>query len=334
MKFGLFSVDDAEATELVSGDIEAPGPEAFGQIEHILADRKCAAPTAIGHRIVHGGFQLREHCLIDDHTVALLEQASAFAPIHDPASLALIRLAREHFGALPQVACFDTVFHADLPEVAYVLPIPREYRAAGIRRYGFHGLSCESVVRHLAGDVPARLIVAHLGNGSSVTAIRDGRSIDTSMGLTPSGGVIMASRSGDLDPGVLLYLLREKHIDAAELAEMIDFRSGLLGISDISGDMRRLHEAAPTNADARLAIGMFCYSVRKQIAGMIAALGGIDLLVFTGGVGENDDAVRATICAGLDWVDGLAVDVIESREDAMIAAHTRAIVGGKRPKPS
>ena len=332
MKFGLFAVAAAEAKELTAGEIEAPGngTEAFEQIEHFLADRKCAPTTAIGHRIVHGGFQLRDHCLIDLDTIALIERAVAFAPIHNPASLALIRLARAHFADLPQVACFDTAFHATLPEVAHILPLPREYRSDGVRRYGFHGLSCESVVQQLAGTLPARLVVAHLGNGSSVTAIKEGRSIDTSMGLTPSGGVIMGSRSGDLDPGVLLYLLREKHLDAAKLADLIDFHSGMLGISGISGDMRRLHEAETDSADARLAVAMFCYSTRKQIAGMVAALGGIDMLVFTGGVGENDAAVRAAICDGLEWVGGLAIRVIQSREDAMIARHTGEIVRNHR----
>lgn len=328
LKFGLFSVGETSTDELLASEIEAPGAgtAAFEQIEQILAGRRFGPPTAIGHRIVHGGSELREHSLIDLDTIALIEQAVPFAPVHDPESLALIRLAQAHFSGLPQVACFDTVFHVTLPEVAHVLPIPREYRSDGLRRYGFHGLSCESVVQQLAGTSPARLVVAHLGNGSSVTAIRDGRSIDTSMGLTPSGGVIMGSRSGDLDPGVLLYLLREKHLDAAKLADLTDSRSGMLGISGISGDIRRLHEAESDSADARLAVAMFCYSTRKQIAGMIAALGGIDVLVFTGGIGENDAAVREAICDGLKWVGEMAIRVVQSREDAMIARHTYEIV--------
>ena len=186
------------------------------------------------------------------------------------------------------MACFDTTFHAELPEVARVLPISRELQSEGIQRYGFHGLSCKSIVHQLANDLPDRLIIAHLGNGASVTAVKGGKSIDTSMGLTPTGGVIMGTRSGDLDPGVLVYLMREKKFDAAMLEELVDHRSGLLGISGVGSDMRRLHEAASSNADARLAIQMFCYSVRKQVAAMIAALDGIDLLVFTGGIGEND----------------------------------------------
>ena len=274
-----------------------------------------------------------------------MKAATAFAPLHIPSALSVIRFAQEHFPQLPQVACFDTTFHADLPEVARVLPIARELQSEGIQRYGFHGLSCESIVHQLGNDLPSRLVIAHLGNGASVTAVIAGKSIDTSMGLTPSGGVIMGTRSGDLDPGVLIYLMREKKLDAAMLEDLIDHRSGLLGISGISSDMRRLHEAASTNADARLAIAMFCYSVRKQIAAMIAVLGGVDLIVFTGGIGENDVEARAAICGGLSWL-GLSLDqdrnrsannpingsgsrcavqVLPSQEDEQIAHHTWAL---------
>jgi acetate kinase len=198
-------------------------------------------------------------------------------------------------------------------------------------------------VHQLANDLPNRLVIAHLGNGASVTAVRAGKSIDTSMGLTPTGGVIMGTRSGDIDPGVLVYLLREKKFDATMLEELVDHRSGLLGISGVSSDMRQLHEAAPSNADVRLAIQMFCYSVRKQVAAMIAALGGIDLLVFTGGIGENDVEARAAICGGLSWLgvslnparngenlvsepaSPCAVHVLPSQEDQQIAYHTWAL---------
>jgi acetate kinase len=266
--------------------------------------------------------------------------------LHIPSALSVIGFAREHFAAATQVACFDTAFHADLPEVARVLPIPKELQLEGIQRYGFHGLSCESIVRQLADNLPNRLIIAHLGNGASVTAVKAGNSIDTSMGLTPSGGVIMGTRSGDLDPGVLIYLMREKQLNAAMLEELIDRRSGLLGVSGIDGDMRRLHKAASSNTDARLAIEMFCYSVRKQVAAMIAALDGADLVVFTGGIGENDEEVRATICRGLSWIgvsldearnasannpvsdsaSRCAVRVLASQEDEQIARHTSALL--------
>jgi acetate kinase len=210
------------------------------------------------------------------------------------------------------VACFDTAFHADLPDVARVLPVARELEARGLRRYGFHGLSCESILHQIGATLPSRIIVAHLGSGASVTAVRDGMSVDTSMGLTPAGGVVMATRSGDLDPGVLVYLLRQKKLDSGQLEQEIDRLAGLLAVSRLSGDMRALRKASGTNADARLAIAMFCHSVRKEIAAMGAVLGGIDMLVFTGGIGENDAQTRREICAGLDWV-GLALDEARNR---------------------
>jgi acetate kinase len=363
LKFGLYRVGPVKADLLLTGEAEAIGGEgsqfhaedlrnnarlgetapianqrdAVTRIGKFLEDSGAPAPVAIGHRVVHGGPKLRQHCLIDQQVLHQLDAASAFAPLHTPAALSVIRFAREHFSALPQIACFDTTFHVDLPNVARVLPIPRELQSEGIQRYGFHGLSCESILHQLSDDPPARLIIAHLGNGASVTAVRNGKSIDTSMGLTPSGGVVMGTRSGELDPGVLIYLMREKKLDAAMLEDMIDHRSGLLGISGVGSDMRRVHEAASTSADARLAIDMFCYSVRKQIAAMIAVLGGVDLIVFTGGIGENDEEVRAAICSGLSWA-GIALEgepdsrsaprcqvrVLASQEDEQIARHTRA----------
>jgi acetate kinase len=298
---------------------------AIVRIGQLLDRTKMPAPSAIGHRIVHGGPKLRQHCRIDASVLRQLEAASAFAPLHTPAALSVIRFAQEHFPGLPQVACFDTTFHTEMPDVARVLPIPRELLSEGIQRYGFHGMSCESVVHQLGTSVPDRLIIAHLGNGASVTAVKGGKSIDTSMGLTPSGGVIMGTRSGDLDPGVLVYLMREKNLDAAGIEELVDHHSGLIGISGLSGDMRRLHEAASSNAAARLAIEMFCYSVRKQIAAMIAVLGGVDLIVFAGGIGENDGEVRASICEGLSWAGIGRVQVLASQEDEQIARHTWAL---------
>jgi acetate kinase len=351
LKFGLYRVGSSRTETLFCGEAESIGGEkghreAMARIGRVLADSGMPAPAAVGHRIVHGGPKLRQHCLIDDAVLRELEAATGFAPLHTPSALSFIRFAREHFPGLPQVACFDTTFHAELPEVARVLPIPKELQGEGIQRYGFHGLSCESIVHQLADDLPDRLVIAHLGNGASITAVKGGKSIDTSMGLTPTGGVIMGTRSGDLDPGVLVYLMREKKFDAAMLEELVDHRSGLLGISGVGSDMRHLHEAASSNADARLAIRMFCYSVRKQIAAMIAALDGIDLLVFTGGIGENDAKARAAICSGLSWIgirldetrnrstnnpindpaSRSAVRVLASQEDEQIAHHTRALI--------
>jgi acetate kinase len=346
-KTGKFDVRTSRGNIVLSETLAIPSQrEAIIRIARLLADSELPAPRAIGHRIVHGGPTLRQHCLIDASVLRQLEAAIAFAPLHAPSALSVIRFAQEHFPGLPQMACFDTAFHAELPEVARVIPIARELQGEGIERYGFHGLSCESILRQLASDLPDRLIIAHLGNGASVTAVKGGKSIDTSMGLTPTGGVIMGTRSGDLDPGVLIYLMREKKFDAGMLEELVDHRSGLLGISGVGSDMRRLHEAAPSNARARSAIQMFCYSVRKQVAAMIAALDGVDLLVFTGGIGENDGEARAAICSGLSWI-GVSLDearnrsatnpindaasrcsvqVLASQEDEQIARHSWALL--------
>ncbi|MGH6935493.1 MAG: acetate/propionate family kinase, partial [Methylocella sp.] len=272
-KNGKFHAQDSRKNALLSETVSIPSQrDAIIRIGRFLADSKMPAPAAIGHRIVHGGPGLRQHCLIDDSVLRQLETATAFAPLHIPSSLSVIGFSQEKFPGLPQVACFDTTFHAELAEVARVLPISKELQLEGIQRYGFHGLSCESIVHQLGNGLPDRLVIAHLGNGASVTAVKGGKSIDTSMGLTPTGGVIMGTRSGDLDPGVLVYLMREKKFDAAMLEELVDRRSGLLGISGVGSDMRRLREAASSNASARFAIQMFCYSVRKQVAAMIAAL--------------------------------------------------------------
>jgi acetate kinase len=300
------------------------------RIGKLLAESGIPAPAVIGHRIVHGGPNLRRHCLIDQPVLRQLEAAAAFAPLHTPPALSVIGFAQEHFPGVAQAACFDTSFHTTLPEVARVLPLPAKLQQEGIQRYGFHGLSCESILRQLtdaAQPLPSRLVIAHLGNGASITAVRDGQSIDTSMGLTPSGGVIMGTRSGDLDPGVLVYLMREKKFDAARIEELVDHRSGLLGISELASDMRQLRQAAPSNAAARLAVEMFCYSVRKQVAAMIAALDGIDLLVFTGGIGEHDSETRSTICAGLSWI-GLSLDQARNRyaQNPISAAASRCLV--------
>jgi acetate kinase len=354
LKFGLYGVSPSATEMLLSGQAEAIGGkdgsfhaqdsngnsvlseaaslpnarQAIIRIGRLLADTDLPVPSAIGHRVVHGGPQLRQHCLIGDGVLRQLVAANVFAPLHTPAALSVIRFAQEHFPGLPQAACFDAAFHAALPEVARVLPIPKEFQSEGLQRYGFHGLSCESIVRQLGDDLPGRLVIAHLGNGASVTAVKDGKSIDTSMGLTPTGGVIMGTRSGDLDPGVLLYLMREKKFEAARLEELVDHRSGLMGISGIASDMRRLHEAAASNADARLAIQMFCYSVRKQVAAMIAALEGVDLIVFTGGIGEHDEEVRAEICDGLSCFGVGPVRVFTSQEDEQIARHTWELLPG------
>lgn len=308
---------DAQGTALRCAAASVADPQAAMRgIAGLLADSGLPPPDAIGHRIVHGGARLRQHCLIDETVLRLIGEASAFAPLHTPAVLSAIRFAQACFPGVPQVACFDTQFHADLPDIAQTLPLPRALQRDGLRRYGFHGLSCESILHQLRSEfpdgIPDRVVIAHLGSGASVSAVKAGASLDTSMGLTPTGGVMMSTRSGDLDPGVLVYLMREKNYDAARLEALVDHESGLLGVSGISGDLRLLHEAGATDTGAALAIRMFCQSVLKQVAAMIAVLGGIDLIVFTGGIGEHDAAVRAAICAGLAWI-GIGLDDARNR---------------------
>ena len=350
-KLGLFRVQSAHVEELSAttiANISTGG--AVELIHELLAKPGLPRPDAIGHRIVHGGPELRHHCLLSAQVVQQLESAVGFAPLHMPAALSFIRFTQAQFSDLPQVACIDTCFHANLPDVARVLPLAKELQQKGVQRFGFHGLSCESIVHGIGRNLPDRVVIAHLGNGASVTAVKHGESIDTSMGLTPTGGVVMGTRSGDLDPGVLLYLMRELEFDAARLAELLDHRSGLLGISGISSDLRQLHKAAFHSSDARLAIQIFCYSVGKQIASMIAALDGIDLLVFTGGIGENDAQVRIDICSHLSWI-GVRLDedrnqtgespintvasrckvrIMASQEDEQIARHTFSIAADHR----
>ncbi|HZV62868.1 MAG TPA: acetate kinase [Methylophilaceae bacterium] len=300
-------------------------PAVVALLENTQAER----PDIIGHRIVHGGPHVRDHCLIDDRVMACLQAAASYAPLHNASSLAIVSRVAELWPGIMQAACLDTVFHAHLPEVAKVLPLNRELQLEGVERYGFHGLSCESVIARLGNALPQRLVIAHLGNGASITAVKNGRSVDTSMGLTPAGGIPMSTRSGDIDPGVLIYLLREKRYDAERLEEMLTRRSGLLGISRLSGDMRTLRQAAEKDEAAALAIEIFSYGVRKQVAAMAAVLLGIDLVVFTGGIGENDGRLRDEVRAGLSWA-GLSQDkvkVVATQEEEQVARHALQLWG-------
>ena len=365
LKFALIRIDATGAHALVEGEAEAIGTpharfsvriesgdpvsdtspiadhrEAAERVFVLLKTNEVFTPAAIGHRIVHGGPSIRHHCLIDRQVLEALEAAGVFAPLHTPTALEVVRLAQARFAACPHVACLDTAFHRDLPDVARRLPISAALQVDGVQRYGFHGLSCESVLRQLGPNPPDRLVIAHLGSGSSVTAVRAGKSIDTSMGLTPSGGVMMATRSGDLDPGLMVYLIREHGLDAMRLEQMIDREAGMLGVSGLSGDLRQLR-AAHDSLDAQLALRMFVYSVRKQIAAMVAALEGLDMLVFTGGIGEHDHETRAEMRRSLSWlgVDARNEDapsgrlgrpdvrVLNANEEEQIARHTAAVAG-------
>jgi len=276
------------------------------------------ALTAVGHRVLHGGPKYFEPQRITPEMVEELRRLSAFDPEHMPEEILLTEEFHRRFPDLPQVACFDTAFHHDLPQVARMLPIPRRYEAQGVRRYGFHGLSYAFLVEELArmdGSEAAqgRVILAHLGNGASLAAVRHGKSIDTSMSFTPAAGVPMSTRSGDLDPVLVWYLARTEKMSAKQFNEMVNFQSGLLGVSETSSDMRDLLERETHDVRAADAVAMFCYQVKKWIGAFAAALGGLDTLVFAGGIGENAPRVRARICDGLEF---LGIELEENRNAA------------------
>jgi acetate kinase len=277
--------------------------------------------TAVGHRVVHGGPKYSEPQRITTEMVEELHQLQPFDPEHLPEEILLTEAFHRRFPDLVQVACFDTAFHHDLPRVAQLLPVPRRYETQGVRRYGFHGLSYAFLIeelRRVAGPQAAlgRVILAHLGNGASLAAVYQGKSVDTSMGLTPTGGVPMSTRSGDLDPGLVWYLARTEKITAKKFNEMVNFESGLLGVSETSSDMQDLLERETEDVRAAEAVALFCYQVKKWIGAFAAALGGLDTLVFAGGIGENAPIVRARICDGLGF---LGIELEEKRNAASAA---------------
>jgi acetate kinase len=267
-----------------------------------------AAIAAVGHRIVHGGTRYTAATVVTPQVHVDLETLVPLAPLHQPYGLEGLRVAAARLPRAVQVACFDTAFHHTCPPVAMRFALPRPLHDAGIQRYGFHGLSYESVVARMptvCGGVPPRAIVAHLGAGASLCAIRDGRSIATTMGFTPLDGLVMATRCGSLDPGVILHLAEERGLSPAAIGNLLTRESGLLGVSGISGDMRRL--LASDDPRAREAIDLFCYRAVREIGSLVAALGGLDAIVFTAGIGEHAPAIRSQIAGGLDWL-GLSLD--------------------------
>ena len=316
----------------------------FDEIDRLQLPR----PDAAGHRVVHGGAHHIAPERITPAVTEALRRLVPFAPLHLPGELDGIEATAARYPGLPQVACFDTAFHRQRPEVAERFALPRALWDVGIRRFGFHGISFEYIMQTLGDTAPSRIIIAHLGNGASMAAIRDGRPLDTTMGFTPAGGFMMGTRSGDLDPGILLYLLREKGYGAEGLERLINHQAGLLGVSGISSDMKVLLEKKDTEPNAAQAVEMFCYQVRKSIGALAAALGGLDLLVFTAGIGERAAPVRWEICRGLEYM-GIRLDhernaqnadvistsdsactvrVIPTNEDLMIARHTCRVVFG------
>ncbi|MGA9865612.1 MAG: acetate/propionate family kinase [Acetobacteraceae bacterium] len=352
LKFALFELDgEAEPREAfrdqIDGVVEAADLHAvLARVDaHLGADRLLAA----GHRVVHGGTRFVAPVLVDPAVLEALEALTPLAPLHQPHNLAPIRALAAARPGLAQVACFDTAFHATMPDESSRLALPRAISDSGVRRYGFHGLSYEYIASRLGVVAPAlaggRVLVAHLGNGASLCAIHAGRSVDTTMGFTALDGLVMGTRPGTLDPGAVLYLMRERKMNAAEVEDMLYHRAGLLGVSGISGDMRTL--LASNDPYAREAVTLFVARLAREAGGLVSALGGLDGIVFTGGIGEHAAPIRAEACARLAWLglrldaavnargagrisaDGSDVEawVIPTDEELMVVRHTAAVLG-------
>ncbi|HVR27050.1 MAG TPA: acetate/propionate family kinase [Candidatus Polarisedimenticolia bacterium] len=360
LKFGIYRPGESDEEPMLTGSAEGVGRD-DGSLHILSSDgtslsqRECIhesqsealnalaaairehidhMPLAVGHRVVHGGPNLRRHQIITPQVLHELRSATHFAPLHIPQALSLIAAAQSIFPSAAQYACFDDAFHQTIPETACHFALPQRYFDAGIRRYGFHGISYESLVHHFGATLPKRAIFAHLGNGSSLCALQNGASIDTTMGLTPTGGIPMGTRSGDLDPGVILYLLRNEKLEADKLEDLLNHRSGLFALSSGEGDVKALEERARSNdPKARLALDVFAISVRKTIGAYLALLGGVDLLVFTGGIGEHSDHVRSSATQGLESL-GLTADkvqIVPTQEERQIARHCREMMTQHRP---
>lgn len=370
LKFAVYRTIGPAEERIFSGAVEAIGATGgrawLRDAEKMLSEKNGAFPdhaegiktmfaglreqgvkdlAAAGHRIVHGGPRFTTPQRVDDKLKDELRSLIPFAPLHLPSQLAMIDAVADHYPDLAQVACFDTAFHGSMPEIAKRFALPQELWEQGIKRYGFHGLSYEFVVGKLGKDLGQRAIIAHLGNGASMVALKNGLPVDTSMGLTPAGGFMMGTRSGDLDPGVPLYLMN-KGYSAERMENLLNHQAGLLGVSGQTSEMKVLLEKRQTDADSAMAVEMFCYQIRKFVGSFAAVLGGLDTLVFTGGIGERAAAVREEICSGLEFL-GIALDVasnrrnaevisapgsrcvvrvVETDEDLMIARHTRNII--------
>ncbi|MDB5593066.1 MAG: acetate kinase [Hyphomicrobiales bacterium] len=325
-----------------------------GAVMHLVswlrAHRNGRELVAVGHRVVHGGETFTGPVLVDESVLSSLDTLIPLAPLHQPHNLAPIRIVHRRLPSIPQVACFDTAFHRTQPDVATMFAIPKDMRDRGVRRYGFHGLSYEYIASRLADTDPrlasGRVIVAHLGNGASLCALNKGVSIATTMGFSALDGLPMGTRCGSIDAGAIFYMLREMKLTPAEAENILYTRSGLLGVSGLSNDMRTLRANAAEKADARRAIDLFVYRITREIGSLTAALGGLDALVFTGGIGENDVATRAEVIAALSWA-GLTLDesanvagerlistrsdvtawVIPTNEEVVIARQIRSVMG-------
>lgn len=320
--------------------------EAVRTIFDVAVREQLPVPDAVGHRLALGGLEHIAPEVVTPELMQKLQSLIPLAPIHLPAEIKGVEAVTEHYPKLKQVACFDTSFHRRIPGIAQMLPVPRSLSEEGIQRFGFHGLSYEYIVGALGKKADGRVIIAHLGNGASMAALKNGRPQDTTMGFSPLGGLMMGTRSGDLDPGILLYLLKEKDYDKNQLEEMLYHQSGLAGVSGITSDMKTLLDQRGVNLHAAEAVELFCYTARKYIGALSTVIGGLDTLVFTGGIGERAAPVRAMICHNLEYLgirlnpagnnahadiisaaDSICtVRVIPTNEDLMIARHTRTLL--------
>jgi acetate kinase len=313
------------------GRVDVPARESGVRplIDWLGARPELAALSAVGHRVVHGA-ELTEPTEVTPDVVAGLHRATPYAPEHMPRAIELIEAFRDRYPDVPQVACFDTGFHKNMPAVARLLPIPRRYQARGVRRYGFHGLSCAYLLEELARvaerqTADGRVILAHLGNGASLTAVYRGASLDTTMGFTPAAGLVMSTRTGDLDPGLVSFLSHTEQMTASQFHRMVNHESGLLGVSETSSDMRDLLAREGSDARAREAVALFCYQAKKWIGAFAAALGGLETLVFSAGIGEKSAAIRARICDGLSFLGLDLDDPRNTAHAAVISADTSRV---------
>ena len=337
LKYAYYATAEGSGAARGSMDgIGADGPQdqadALAQVMETIG-KLGAPPRAVGHRLVHGGAKLSAPTRVTDEVLEQLRAALPFAPLHLPPEIAAIEAVRDRFGAFsdfPQVVCFDTYFHRTLPEVAHRYALPPASIADGIRRYGFHGLSYEHVVAQYPFARTGKVVIAHLGSGSSMVAVDNGVSIDTTMGLTPTGGLVMGTRPGDLDPGVVIRLFREGH-SADELEKMVNSASGLKALTDGTADMKKIIAAREGDPRARLAFAIYGHTARKHLLGMAASLGGLDTVVFTGGIGEHAPEVRAEITRGLTFAgirpDGSNVEIVPADEEERILHHAEALLG-------
>ena len=353
VRYALFA-NGNEPRRLLDGKIERLGSESAAAaakrvVQELQAKSSVGVPDAVGHRVVHGLAHSQPE-VISDILIAELREVQSLDPEHLPREIEIIAAMQREYPKAPHVACFDTAFHRGMPTVAAMLPIPRRYFAKGVQRYGFHGLSYTFLLKELSrlndpAAAKGRVILAHLGGGASIAAVLNGKSIDTSMAFTPSAGLVMGTRAGDLDPGLMSYLARTESMSAAQFQTLVNHESGLKGISETSADVRDLLERENADPRAREALAIFCYQAKKWIGAFAAALGGVDTLVFAGGIGENSAEVRRRICEGLQHLgieiddalnrrhaaristDRVTVRVIATDEESVIAGLTARLLG-------